>query len=926
MPQKERRPWGERIRDLEPLGGKEPSVVVYRDEVTGKRLDYILCQHATKQGINPTFLAADYVFEQHPECLIVEMPQGYDYKKEVEEFTASFGQNGNERAYILSLAQRYGAISENELDADKKSTTNISSEEEYITYNHLGYLDHPPILKSYYSPPIILISGEPTTEEVFAGLEERGFSPEEAMAFYGLRMIRQWKAEGKINKDNFDEVYEDFFNEKMRFGTFTGRINVEDFKEWHRKYVTKKEENLLNKENGEDSRITAILATTQDDIECASRTSNATYLQRLSNAIFIIRDQKNLEIVNNALNKYDRVAVAFGLGHHEASRPAYENFFGSAQIISLKKLQERKAYTKRLEDNFDLKKTYAGDMISKIRNTLKIKNTALSTPQIEDISEMIVNYARETDGRIFSGKTKEGLEYWYMPEKDRTSYGNWKYMKYLKLFDGLPGIIATIDDNERCQGTTALMQKGLDDPAFINLPENIRKLAEQYIETTGRQKLLFAGNIWYLPLQDRRNPAYSGYEAMYVSTEGAIRAIHLTDDEIRCHDSNLRLMPLSEFLEKNSRLGDHKSAARIRQQKDLAKEYANNTQRESILITDNAELYIPQTDRENYSSYLKHLKDRLVTETSYLVTRGKKEDLSIHMFPAHEAKKGAFKHIHVSSPGAVGIPGFLEGTQNSLTMYTSRDPVGAPLTSLVALGLCGDQAEMLRHDEELARFNIDVPPLLNYDGGDNKHITNCIGFTLDMMNKAGIKADIPQSLSTSQFPRFSGADVTIDFMEKVADHAKNNRNSRSCKVNLLKMYPEIGEKYIEPQKGEQNYELLNPEIYFSSYNAGDKNYALAVDLRNMAASLEQLKEEGIKFAIPFNVSSIVKELKKQNISIELGLYLNNSLIHSHANSLDLQSGRRILTAFEEEQRKRSFRYSLPHERIVIPSAIAMANR
>lgn len=149
------------------------------------------------------------------------------------------------------------------------------------------------------------ISGEPLDSEIREKLVTKGYLEQDLLGFYMVRKIPQYKREG--NSAPLDEKligprlekYKKNMGASVQFG-------YREFLKW---YAEKRDHEKKIEELGTDD-------------SAPNGGAGATYFQKLSNIINLIRDQTVVARIENMMNRYQRVLVIYGSSHLLTEEPA----------------------------------------------------------------------------------------------------------------------------------------------------------------------------------------------------------------------------------------------------------------------------------------------------------------------------------------------------------------------------------------------------------------------------------------------------------------------------------------------------------------------------------------------------------------------------------------------------------------------------
>ncbi len=163
---------------------------------------------------------------------------------------------------------------------------------------------------------IPFMGGEAPTTAVFEHMASLGYTAKDVMAFYLLRITPQWRKEGLVNANNFDEYAARYLKKSQEFSHIPAEehLSVEEFKNWYAKH------------NSTGLDYLSIDAQKMSPVHAP----DASYFERMQADVSIPREAHLDRTIADALTKYDRVMVVYGNGHYVQSAPVLEHMFGAA--------------------------------------------------------------------------------------------------------------------------------------------------------------------------------------------------------------------------------------------------------------------------------------------------------------------------------------------------------------------------------------------------------------------------------------------------------------------------------------------------------------------------------------------------------------------------------------------------------------------
>lgn len=169
---------------------------------------------------------------------------------------------------------------------------------------------------------IPFIGGEPSDEDTFACMEAEGYAVKDVMAFYLLRVIPQYRQQGKvIDEATFDDFATDFLRDDLSFSHVPAsqRLKLQEFKPWYESHC---------------SDLQTLSTITPEDF-APYASEDANYLQRLNRILTLIRERHVDTLIGKALSDHDKVMVVYGDGHLFESSPVFEKMLGPGKTSVL---------------------------------------------------------------------------------------------------------------------------------------------------------------------------------------------------------------------------------------------------------------------------------------------------------------------------------------------------------------------------------------------------------------------------------------------------------------------------------------------------------------------------------------------------------------------------------------------------------------
>ncbi len=161
---------------------------------------------------------------------------------------------------------------------------------------------------------IPFIGAEPSRLAVREQIEEGPFELRDLVYYVTVRQIPQWKRSGEDEGKTFAELFDRYIVQCGRaYDIGPGEFSdLDDFEQW---YAEKNERGFDYDEI--DTNVTAPIAS--DD---------ALFTNRISARVGAIRDAHITGVIADMLNRYDRVLVVYGAGHHVQQARVLEDMLG----------------------------------------------------------------------------------------------------------------------------------------------------------------------------------------------------------------------------------------------------------------------------------------------------------------------------------------------------------------------------------------------------------------------------------------------------------------------------------------------------------------------------------------------------------------------------------------------------------------------
>jgi hypothetical protein len=155
---------------------------------------------------------------------------------------------------------------------------------------------------------IPFFAGEPDHQDIYRGLKAKGYTDEDVIGFYTVRQIPQWVREGKNKSGLLKREIPPFAAHYCKIFSLLKCPQYSGIIKW---YKTKLGHELTSNVSNE---------------ETAPFKDGKLLTQKMSAEVGVIRDHFTLNVIEQLLARYKRVAVIYGAGHFLT----LENSFSSA--------------------------------------------------------------------------------------------------------------------------------------------------------------------------------------------------------------------------------------------------------------------------------------------------------------------------------------------------------------------------------------------------------------------------------------------------------------------------------------------------------------------------------------------------------------------------------------------------------------------
>jgi hypothetical protein len=143
------------------------------------------------------------------------------------------------------------------------------------------------------------ISGEPGEKIIKNQILKEGYSVKDLLGFYLVRQIPQFKRHQDFDLKRFPEKAERTLQNFRRQLSTDEKFEFSDFKSWYSLHMSKPTD----------------FTQVETDDSAPNGDNNATYVQKISNRVGLIRDRNIIRTIESMLNKFDRVMVVYGGSH-----------------------------------------------------------------------------------------------------------------------------------------------------------------------------------------------------------------------------------------------------------------------------------------------------------------------------------------------------------------------------------------------------------------------------------------------------------------------------------------------------------------------------------------------------------------------------------------------------------------------------------
>jgi hypothetical protein len=162
---------------------------------------------------------------------------------------------------------------------------------------------------------IPFFGGEPDHKDIYQALKARGYSDVDIIGFILVRQVPQWVREREEPANLIERKGPQFVSNYCRLFSLTNCPSLKELKVWYRGQM------------GRD------LSADVSNEEVTRLKEGKLLTQKISSDIGFIRDHFTLNLIEQMLRTYKRVAVIYGAGHLITLRHAFDKEFGTPQFI-----------------------------------------------------------------------------------------------------------------------------------------------------------------------------------------------------------------------------------------------------------------------------------------------------------------------------------------------------------------------------------------------------------------------------------------------------------------------------------------------------------------------------------------------------------------------------------------------------------------
>lgn len=162
---------------------------------------------------------------------------------------------------------------------------------------------------------IPFFAGEPDHQDIYRGLKDKGYTDIDVLSFYTVRQIPQWVREQNDKSTLFHKKIPSFLTNYCKTFSVQNCPSTVDVMKWYK------------------DKIGYELTPDVSNEEVAPIKDGTLYTQKMSAEIGHIRDHFTLNIIEQMLLRYERVAVVYGASHFSTLRRSFEKSFGLSTFV-----------------------------------------------------------------------------------------------------------------------------------------------------------------------------------------------------------------------------------------------------------------------------------------------------------------------------------------------------------------------------------------------------------------------------------------------------------------------------------------------------------------------------------------------------------------------------------------------------------------
>lgn len=162
---------------------------------------------------------------------------------------------------------------------------------------------------------IPFFGGEPDHQDIFKGLKTRGYTEEDILGFYVVRQIPQWVRQLEDKKGLLEGKVPNFLGYYCRLFSTKSCPTLLEVKDWYKEKM--------------GHELTAEVVN--EDV--APLLDSSVFTQKISSDVGYIRNHFTLNVIQQLIAKYKKVAVVYGAGHFICLRNSFDVVLGLPAFI-----------------------------------------------------------------------------------------------------------------------------------------------------------------------------------------------------------------------------------------------------------------------------------------------------------------------------------------------------------------------------------------------------------------------------------------------------------------------------------------------------------------------------------------------------------------------------------------------------------------